>query len=411
MLGRGFLRVSRPSNPYVCLSCLARGHSRGEQTRLQSLITLHPNGPPSDIPLAFNGTENSRTAAEPPKSEHPTAKIKAKKPTKKTKETPQETPSHSDKGKINVKGNAEEHREPANSSEDSQPTEKKKKAAQLEPSKLKVKRRGKKRAQKSTISEDSPLKISAQDAQQSKATKLKGKKAKQKPATSPKESEIAKFSKSHSKIQGTAQRKQPAHKLSNTNRSHAQASDSTEFTATSSDLKTGKQKSLQAPRIKFVTTDSPRLHPTLLRRRRLLTSVLASPDTIKRLVSPLRVRSRLRYREQGIEMRKQRAGPRKLRIRAFSKEGKRGIKHTEHAPSTAARWDEGPLTLKEALTGHRGAKGKALGIIERLSPEDLQFQRKMVPEYLCNILISVALNVQILPVPMLAHGLDRVLFK
>lgn len=373
MLSRSFLRVSRPVNPYVCLSCLARGRSCGEQTRLQSSITLHPNGPPSDIPFAFNDTENSRTTAEPPKSEHPTAKIKAKKPTKKTKETPQETPSHSDKGKINVKGNAEERREPANSSEDSQPT------AQLEPSKLKVKRRGKKRARKSTISEDSPLKISAQDAQQSKAAKPKGKKAKQKPATSPEESEIAKNSKSHSKTQGTAQRKQPAHKLPNTNCSHAQASDSTEFTTTSPDLKTVKQKSLQAPRIKFVKTDSPCPPPTPLRRRRLLTSVLASPDAIKRLVSPLRVRSRLRYREQGIEIRKQRASPRKLRIRAFSKKGKRGMKHTEHAPSTAVRWDERPLTLKEALTSHRGAKGKALGIIERLSPEDLQFQRKMVP--------------------------------
>lgn len=373
MLSRSFLRVSRPANPYICLSCLTRGHSLGEQTRLQSSITLHPNGPPSDIPFAFNSTENSRTTAESPKSEHPTAEIKAKKPTKKTKETPQDAQSHSDKGEINVKGNAEERREPANSSEDSQPIEKKKKkkAAQLEPSKLKGKRRDKKRAQKSTISEDSPLKVSAQDAQQSKATKTKEKKAKkanQKPATSPEESEIAKNSKNHSKTQSTAQREQPA-----------KASDSTELIATSPDLKTAKQKSLQEPRIKFFTTNSPQPPPKLLRRRRLLTSVLSSPDAIKRLASPLRVRSRLRSREQGIEMHKQRASPRKLRIRAFSKEGKRGIKHTEHAPSIAVPWDEGHLTLKEALTGHRGAKGKALGSIERLSPEDLRFKRKMVP--------------------------------
>jgi len=364
MLSRSFLRVSRPANPYVCLSCLARGHFRGEQTRLQSSITLHPNGPPSDISFAFNGTEDSRTTAEPPKSEHPTAKTKAKKPTKKTKETPQETPSHSDKRKINVKGNAGERREPANSSEDSQPTKKGKKAAQPEPSKLKGKRKGKKRAQKSTISEDSPLKISAQDAQQSKAT-------------NPMEKKVKKAN--HSKIQSTAQTEQPAHKLSNTDRSHAQVSDSTEFTATSPDLKTVKLKSLQEPRIKFITTDSPHRPPTLLRRRRLLTSVLASPNAIKCLASPLRVRSRLRSREQGIEMHKQRAGPRKLRIRAFSKEGKRGIKHTGRAPSTTVPWDEGPLTLKEALTGYRGAKGKALENIERLSPEDLQFQCKMVP--------------------------------
>ena len=370
MLSRSFLRVSRPANPYVCLSCLARGHSLGEQTRLQSSITLHPNGTPSDIPFAFNGTENSRTTAESPKPEHPATKIKAKKPTKKTKETPQDAQSHSDKGEINVKGNAEERREPANSSEDSQPIKKKKMAAQLEPSRLKGKRRDKKRAQKSTISEDSPLKISARDTQQSKATKTKEKKAKeanQKPATSPEESGIAKNSKSHSKTQSTAQREQPA-----------KASDSTELTATSPDLKTVKQKSLQEPRIKFFTTNSPQSPPKLLRRRRL-TSVLSSPDAIKRLASPLRVRSRLRSREQDIEMHKQRASPRKLRIRAFSKEGKRGIKHTEHAPSIAVPWGEGHLTLKEALTGHRGAKGKALGIIERLSPEDLRFKRKMVP--------------------------------
>ncbi|OCL10807.1 Pet127-domain-containing protein [Glonium stellatum] len=336
------MRVARPVNPYVCLSCSVRRRTRGEQTRLQSSTALHSNEPNSDTPLAFNGGAHGETTTQPPQSRQSKAKTTAKKPKNKTKETDRDTPFHSNEGKISVEGNSTEPQKSTTPSEDSQSTKRHKKAVELEPPESGRRKESGQQAQKSTAGDSPPPETSAQGAQQNipnkpKKTKNAKKKVARKSATARDDSQSSGGTKNSSETQNTTP-------------------------------------------------------PEVVPPRETAST---SPDAKKRPIFPRHVKSRsLRSPGQSIKAFK-RIRLRKPRIRYHSSMERDKVVERKYSASTKSSWEEGTLTLKEALTGRR-ANGKTLANIERLSPNDLQFQ---------------PLEVQIPPVPMLTHGLDRVLFN